>query len=95
MNGLKDVFLPVYGQTFDVSLNWLGNLIRLLINGVGVVGVGVILFSLALKAITLPLDIYQRVSMRKQNNRMKENKERMEKLKKQYANDEKMYNQTP
>ena len=93
MNELKDVFLPVYGQTFDVSLNWLGNLIRLLINGVGVVGVGVILFSLALKAITLPLDIYQRVSMRKQNNRMKENKERMEKLKKQYANDEKLYNQ--
>ena len=93
MNLLKGVELPLYGQTFDVSLNWLGNLIRLLINGVGVVGIGVILFSLALKAITLPLDIYQRVSMRKQNNRMKENKERMEKLKKQYANDEKMYNQ--
>ena len=88
-----DVLLPLYGRTFDVSLNWLGNLIRLLINGVGVVGIGVILFSLALKAITLPLDIYQRVSMRKQNNRMKENKEKMEKLKKQYANDEKLYNQ--
>lgn len=88
-----DVALPVFGQTFGVSLNWIGNLIRLLISGVGVVGVGVILFSLILKGITLPLDIYQRVSMRKQNNRMKENKERMEKLKKQYANDEKMYNQ--
>ena len=84
---IQDVFLPLYGQTFDVSLNWIGNLIRILISGVGVVGVGVILFSLILKGITLPLDIYQRVSMRKQNNRMKENKDRMEKLKKQYAND--------
>ena len=82
---MKDVVLPLYGQTFDVSLNWIGNLIRILISGVGVVGVGVILFSLILKGITLPLDIYQRVSMRKQNNRMKENKDRMEKLKKQYA----------
>ena len=90
---IKDVVLPLYGQTFDVSLNWIGNLIRILISGVGVVGVGVILFSLILKGITLPLDIYQRVSMRKQNNRMKENKDRMEKLKKQYANDEKLYNQ--
>lgn len=90
---MKDVVLPLYGQTFDVSLNWIGNLIRILISGVGVVGVGVILFSLILKGITLPLDIYQRVSMRKQNNRMKENKDRMEKLKKQYANDEKLYNQ--
>ncbi len=90
---IQDVFLPLYGQTFDVSLNWIGNLIRILISGVGVVGVGVILFSLILKGITLPLDIYQRVSMRKQNNRMKENKDRMEKLKKQYANDEKLYNQ--
>ena len=90
---IKDVVLPLYGQTFDVSLNWIGNLIRILISGVGVVGVGVILFSLILKGITLPLDIYQRVSMRKQNNRMRENKDRMEKLKKQYANDEKLYNQ--
>ena len=51
---IQDVFLPLYGQTFDVSLNWIGNLIRVLISGVGVVGVGVILFSLILKGITLP-----------------------------------------
>ena len=90
---LLETGIPIYQQTFGVSLNWIGNLIRLLISGVGIVGVGIILFSLILKLITMPFDIYQRISMRKQNNKMKENQARMEKLKKQYANDERMYNQ--
>ncbi len=90
---LLETGLPVFGQTFDVSLNWIGRLIRWICNGVGVVGVGIILFSLILKAITLPLDIFQRISMRKQNQQMKANQEKMEKLQKQYANDKDKYNQ--
>ncbi len=90
---LLETGIPVFGRTFDVSLNWIGNLIRWLCNGVGVVGVGIILFSLALKLITLPFDIYQRISMRKQNLQMAANKEKMEKLQKQYANDKEKYNQ--
>ncbi|MBQ7323663.1 MAG: YidC/Oxa1 family membrane protein insertase [Clostridia bacterium] len=90
---LLEKAIPVFGQTFDVSLNWIGQLISLLVSGVGVVGVGVILFSLILKVIVLPFDIYQRVAMRKQNIKMEEQKERMEKLQKQYANDQEMYNQ--
>ncbi len=90
---LLETGIPVFGQTFDVSLNWIGNLIRWLCNIVGTVGVGIILFSLALKLITLPFDIYQRISMRKQNMQMKANQEKMEKLQKQYANDKTMYNQ--
>ena len=93
MNLLADVGVTVYGETFGVSLNWIGNLIRLLITGVGSVGVGIILFSLILKVITLPFDIIQRTSMRKQNLKMEENKERMEKLQQQYANDQELYNQ--
>ena len=93
MNLLADVGVTVYGETFGVSLNWIGNLIRLLITGVGSVGVGIILFSLILKVITLPFDIIQRTSMRKQNLKMEENKERMEKLQQQYANDQDLYNQ--
>ncbi len=85
--------IPVFGQTYDVSLNWIGQLIRWLCNGVGVVGVGIILFSLILKLVTLPFDIYQRISMRKQNIQMKANQEKMEKLQKQYANDKEKYNQ--
>ena len=90
---LLDKAIPVFGQTFDVSLNWIGQLIRWLVAGVGIVGVGIILFSLGLKLVVLPFDIYQRVAMRKQNQKMKDQKDRMEKLQKQYANDKQMYNQ--
>ncbi len=86
------VMIGLFGQTYDISLNWIGNLIKGLINGVGVVGVGIILFSLILKAIVLPFDVYQRINMRKQNIKMKENQKRMEKLQKQYANDKEAYN---
>ena len=92
-NLLAETGIPVFGATYDVSLNFIGNLIRLLCGAVGVVGVGIILFSLILKLITLPFDIYQRISMRKQNLQMEANKERMEKLQKQYANDKEKYNQ--
>ena len=85
--------IPVFGQTYDVSLNWIAQLIRWMINGIGIVGVGIIVFSLCLKFIVLPFDVYQRISMRKQNQKMKEQQERMEKLQKQYANDKQMYNQ--
>ena len=88
--------IPVFGQTFDVSLNWIGKLIKGLIElvgGAGLVGLGIILFSLILKLIVLPFDIYQRIAMRKQNQKMKEQQDRMEKLQKQYANDKAMYNQ--
>ena len=80
------------GQTYEVSLNLIGRLIRGLITGVGSVGVGIILFSLILKLIVMPFDIFQRVSMRKQNIKMAQNKETMEKLQKQYAGNKEMYN---
>ncbi len=85
--------MTVYGQTFEISLNWIGKLIRLLCDGIGSVGVGIIVFSLILKLITLPFDIIQRISMRKQNIQMKANQDKMEKLQKQYANDKETYNQ--
>ncbi len=85
--------IPVFGETFDVSLNWIGQFIRLLVTGVGTVGVGVILFSLILKFVVLPFDVFQRISMRKQNQKMKEQKDYMDKLQKQYANNQEMYNQ--
>ena len=72
------------GKTSVVDLGWLSNIIKLIIEGVGIVGVGIILFSLILKAIVLPFDIYQRVAMSKQNAKMKENQDKMEKLQKQF-----------
>ncbi len=84
--------VTVYGDVFDVHLNWIGNIIKALA-GIGGVGLGIILFSLILKLITLPFDIYQRIAMRKQNIKMRENQAKMEKLQKQYANNKEMYNQ--
>ena len=80
------------GQTFDVYLNWIGKIIRWLVSGVGIVGIGIIIFSIVLRAVVLPLDIYQRITMSKQNLKMQANKDKMEKLQKQYANDKEMYN---
>ena len=86
--------VTLYGPTYDVALNWIGRLINWLISGVGIVGVGIILFSVILKLIVLPFDIYQRIAMRKQNQKMKENQAKMEKLQKQYANNKELYMMT-
>ena len=72
--------VAVFGPHFDVALNFIGKLIRGIITGVSSVGVGIILFSLILKVIVLPVDVMQRITMRKHNIKMEENKERMEKL---------------
>lgn len=85
--------IAVFGETFDVYLDWVGQVIKFLITCVGSVGLGIVLFSLVLKIIVLPFDVYQRISMRKQNIKMKENQARMEKLQKQYANNKDLYNQ--
>ncbi len=77
----------------DINLNWIGQLIRLLIEGIGVVGVGIIVFTLILKTIVLPLDIYSRINGKKQALIMDRMRPQMEKLQKQYANDKNMYNQ--
>ena len=76
-----------------IKLDWLGKVIQWLIEGVGIIGVGIILFTLILKTVTLPLDVYSRVKMKKQSLIMKKMRPEMEKLQKQYANDKAMYNQ--
>lgn len=80
-----------------IDLKWLGYVISWIFNLVsdipGAIAVGVILFTLALKTLVLPLDIYSRVKMRKQSLLMESMRPEMEKLQKQYANDKQMYNQ--
>ena len=83
--------LPAEG--YRIGLDWLGKFAQAIIEGVGSIGFGIIVFTLVLKAITLPFDIYQRVKMRKQNLVMKQMQPELEKLQKQYANDKNMYNQ--
>ena len=59
----------------------------------GAIALGVILFTVALKTLVLPLDIYSRVNTKKQSLLMKKMRPQMEKLQKQYADDKNMYNQ--
>lgn len=78
-------------EGFYIDLNWLGQFVKIIIEGVGVVGIGVVVFTLILKAITTPFDVYQRVKMRKQTLIMRGMKEDLEKLQKIYANDKQTY----
>ena len=78
---------------FGNSLNWLGTAIQWVVGLVSSVGVGIILFTLVLKLITLPLDIYSKAKMRKNNLKMEKMRPQLEKLQKQYQNDQRTYNQ--
>lgn len=83
----------LWGETYNIYLDWIGKIIRWLIESIGSVGLGIIVFSVLLKVIVMPFDVYQRITMRKQNVKMKENQEKMAKLQKQYANNKELYNQ--
>ena len=79
----------------DLSgIGWvIGWIFDLFSNFYGAVALGVIVFTLALKTLVLPLDIYSRVKTKKQSLLMKRLRPQMEKLQKQYSNDKNMYQQ--
>ena len=77
---------------FGDKLNWIGVVIQWIIGIAGNVGLGIVLFTLVLKLITLPLDIYSKASMRKNSLKMEKMRPQLEKLQKQYQNDQQMYN---
>lgn len=87
--------LPSFGNLGEVALKheWICKIIGALINFVGDVGIGIILFTLILKLITLPLDIYSRASTKKNSLKMEMMKDDLEKLQKQYKNNERLYQQ--
>lgn len=94
LNLLSSIFLPSFGNLGGSgNYDWLSKVIAGLIGFVGDVGIGIILFTLILKLITLPLDIYSRASMKKNNLKMEMMKDDLEKLKKQYKNNEQLYQQ--
>ncbi len=93
LSALDAPSFTMLGAGAEIKLNWIGVIIRWLIESIGITGVGIIVFTLALKLLVLPLDIYSRVSGRKQSLKMGAMKDKLEKLQKQYANDKVMYNQ--
>ena len=88
---LTDIGFSLLEQGYKIGLDWLGQFARVIIEGCGIVGLGIVVLTLVLKAITLPFDIYQRVKMRKQTLVMRDMKDDLDKLQKQYANDKNMY----
>lgn len=79
-----------------IELGWIAQAISWifrLFSGYGAVILGVIVFTLILKTIVLPLDVYSRVKTKKQSLLMKSMRPEMEKLQKQYADDKQMYQQ--
>ena len=57
----ESVDFPMLTQGFQIGLDWLGQFAKIIIESVGsgpnMIGLGVIVFTLVLKAITLPFDI--------------------------------------
>ena len=66
INAVNGIDFSLLEQGYKIGLDWLGQFARVIIEGVGIIGLGIIVFTIFLKAITLPFDIYQRVKMRKQ-----------------------------
>lgn len=67
---LLDSTIFIHNAAFGEGLNFLGNLVKWIVELVPNVGLGIILFTLILKTITLPLDIYSKSAMRKNSLKM-------------------------
>lgn len=95
INLLASIGLPSFGNLGEVALKheWIVNIIKWIIGLVGDVGLGIIIFTVLLKLITLPLDIYSRAAMKSNSLKMELMKEDLEKLQKQYANNQQLYQQ--
>ncbi len=75
------------------GLNWIGEAVGWIIGLFGsFVGLGIIVFTIVLKLVTLPLDIYSKAKMRKNSLKMEKMRPQLEKLQKQYQNDQQTYN---
>ena len=68
INLLSTVSINSFGNGFGeaaLSYEWICRIIEWIVKFAGDVGLGIILFTVALKLITLPLDIFSRASMKK------------------------------
>ena len=94
LNNLLSTVVQTYeGFGTPFELNWLGQFIKILIESFGSIGLGIIMFTVLLKLLTLPLDIYSRVSMKKNALKLDKMRPQLEKLQRQYANDKALYSQ--
>ncbi len=76
-----------------ITGNFLIDVILWLVTSTGSVALGIVLFTVILKVITLPFDVMSRRSMRKNSLLMESMRPDLEKLQSQYANNKDLYNQ--
>lgn len=91
ITNLMDVGLQLFDVNGEIVLNFLEKFIGILIGAVGITGLGIILYCLILKVVILPLDIWQKATMRKQSLKMKSMRGQLEVLQQQYANSPELY----
>ena len=93
--GAVTSIIPSIGAIPEISVRyeWICNIISAIIGFAGDVGLGIILFTVILKLITLAPDIWSRASMKKNALKMEAMKDDLEKLQKQYAKNKELYQQ--
>ena len=92
INALLDSAIPLFTTDIAEGLNFLGHIVEWIVTWLPWTGLGIVLFTLVLKTITLPLDAYSKISMRKNSLKMEKMRPQLEKLQKQYQNDQQTYN---
>ena len=80
MLNLLNTIINLSPADFGEGLNWLGRIIQWIVEIVPNIGLGIVLFTLILKVITLPLDVYSKASMRKNSLKMEKMRPQLEKL---------------
>ncbi len=85
--------MGILNFTQPLTDNFLVDIIAWLIKISSSIAIGVVLFTVLLKLVTLPFDYISRASMRKNSLKMEEMRPELEKLQEQYANDKALYQQ--
>ncbi len=94
ITNLLDVSLQLFEVNGEIASGWLfflESFIGIIIGAVGITGLGIILYCLILKVVILPLDVWQKATMRKQSLKMEKMRAQLEKLQAQYANTPELY----
>ena len=98
LNLLSYKFVTIFEEAslVEIELTGVSELVAKIIEKFsigGFIAIGILLFSLLLKVIPLPLDIYSRASSKKSALKMERMRPELEKLQKQYANNNALYQQ--
>ena len=73
--------------------NWIGQFLNWIYSGVGNIGWAIVLFTLIVRIIASPLDLWGKSKMRKQSDAMRRLQPQLDKLKKQYEDQPNVFRQ--